>query len=225
MTALVAVPGRLVAQAQGVRTPPVAAGRTYLQALRRAGAEGAVLLTADDVDWHSLLGRFDGLLLLGGGDVEPARYGAREVHPTVGGVVPEQDAGELAALRAALDLGMPVLAVCRGLQLLNVALGGTLHQHLDGHRLVEHPVEVEGGSRLAEAMGTLRPTVHSVHHQAVDRVGDGLRVTARHDGTVEACELDTAAWVVGVQWHPEDTAHADPSNQGLFDAFARACRR
>jgi putative glutamine amidotransferase len=108
---------------------------------------------------------------------------------------------------------------------LNVALGGALHQHVPGHHLVEHEVEVTPGSRLAAAMGTLRPLVHSVHHQAVDRLGAGLVVTAVHGEVVEACELPGEAWVVGVQWHPEDTAATDPPNQRLFDAFAAACRR
>ena len=221
---MVAVPGRLSARAEGVRTPPVAAGRGYLEALRRAGGEGLVVLPGEVPDWRGLLARVDGLLLLGGGDVDPDLYGATHRHPEVTGVVPEHDRADLAAVRAALDLGRPVLAVCRGLQVLNVALGGTLHQHLDGHRAVDHEVDLAAASRVAAAMGTKRPSVRSVHHQAVDRLGEGLSVTAWHaDGTVEACELEGPAWVVGVQWHPEDTAAGDPPNQGLFDAFVAAC--
>jgi putative glutamine amidotransferase len=158
--------------------------------------------------------------------VDPGRYGAAEWHPTVGGVVAEHDEAELDAAHAALQAGLPVLAICRGLQVLNVALGGTLRQHVEGHRGLDHEVHVAPGSRVAAAMGSLRPSVRSVHHQAVDRPGQGLVVTATHpDGTVEACELVGDAWVVGVQWHPEDTAADDPANQGLFDAFVRACER
>jgi putative glutamine amidotransferase len=224
VTILVAVPGRLAERAAGVRTPAVAAGRRYLEALRRAGGDGAVLLPAPSPDWPALLARFDGLLLLGGGDVDPARYGATHRHAELAGVVAEHDEAELAAVRAALTLGLPVLAICRGLQVLNVALGGTLHQHIEHHRFVNHPVELVDGSRVAVAMGTRRPSVHSVHHQAVDRLGAGLAVTGTHaDGTVEACELAGDGWVVGVQWHPEDTAADDPANQRLFDAFTAAC--
>ncbi len=168
--------------------------------------------------------RFDGLLMLGGGDVAPARYGATEVHPDVRGVDARQDAFELAALRAALELDLPVLAICRGLQLLNVAFGGSLHQHIEGHKLILHDVTVEPGSRLA-ALGTMRPAGHSVHHQSIDRVGAGLVVTARaDDGTVEGIELPEH-WVVGVQWHPEDTAADDPAQQALLDAFVGECAR
>ena len=122
----------------------------------------------------------------------------------------------------ALELDLPVLAICRGLQLLNVAFGGSLHQHIDGHKLVLHDVSVEPGSRLA-ALGTMRPACFSVHHQSIDRVGAGLVVTARaDDGTVEGIELPDH-WVVGVQWHPEDTAADDPAQQALLDAFVGEC--
>ena len=231
MTPLVAVPGRLSDKAQGVRTEAMAVGRKYLEALRRAGAEGAVLLPdAESADrLAEVLARFDGLLLLGGGDVDPAAYGADERSPELRGVRPEHDAFELAALRAALALDLPVLAICRGHQVLNVALGGTLHQHItDGETTVAHgghlhAVTLDDGSLAAVAMGTTCPTGSSQHHQAVDRLGAGLVVTGRaHDGVIEAVELP-GRWVVGVQWHPEDTAAEDRAQQGLFDAFAAAC--
>jgi putative glutamine amidotransferase len=232
MLPVVAVPGRRSERADGLRTEVVAAGRRYLEALRRAGAEGLVLLpSAAGVDrLPDLLGRVDGLLLLGGGDVDPTCYGASSRHETVHGVDEAHDAFELAAVRMAIDRGLPVLAVCRGFQVLNVALGGTLHQHITdrettvAHRLAPHPIELTPGCRTAVAMRTTRPVGHSVHHQAVDRLGDGLVVTGRTaDGVVEAAEL-TTGWVVGVQWHPEDTAADDPANQGLFDAFANQAR-
>ena len=225
MIPFIAVPGRRTPEAKGLRTEAVAAGVRYLDAVRRAGAEPAVVApTADEDRLATTLGRFDGLLMLGGGDIEPQRYGATEVRDEVRGVDPRQDAFEMAALRAALDLGLPVLAICRGAQLLNVTCGGSLHQHIDGHRLVLHDVAVEPGSRLA-GLGPERPVGHSVHHQSIDRVGDGLVVTARaEDGTVEAIELQDR-WVVGVQWHPEDTAFDDPAQQGLFDRFVAECAR
>jgi putative glutamine amidotransferase len=227
---LVAVPGRRSERADGLRTEVVAAGRRYLAALRRGGAEGMVVLPGDGgvERLPDLLQRVDGLLLLGGGDVDPVRYGATERHDTVYGVDEAHDAFELAAVRVAIEMGLPVLAICRGFQVLNVALGGTLHQHLTettvAHRLAHHPVQLVPGCRAAVAMGTTRPLGHSVHHQAVDRLGTGLVVTGHAgDGVVEAAELATG-WVVGVQWHPEDTAPDDPANQGLFDAFANRAR-
>ena len=225
MVPFIAVPGRRTPEAKGLRTEAVAVGELYLDAVRRAGGEPAVLAPTDDADrLTETLSRFDGLLMLGGGDVAPDRYGAADVHPAVRGVDPRQDAFELAALRTAMALDLPVLAICRGQQMLNVACGGSLHQHIDGHKLVHHDVIVEPGSRLA-ALGTMRSVGHSVHHQSIDRLGSGLVVTARAaDGTVEGIELPQA-WVVGVQWHPEDTAAEDPVQQALFNAFVAECAR
>ncbi len=129
-------------------------------------------------------------------------------------------------MTTALRLGLPVLAICRGLQVLNVALGGTLHQDIgtESHWRVLHPVDVEPGSILAGALGTTRPAAcHSVHHQSLNAVAAPLRVVGRAaDGTIEAVELPDSRFVVGVQWHPEDTAATDPEQQALFDALVAA---
>jgi putative glutamine amidotransferase len=221
---LIAVPGRLRDDIRGARGGAVLAGRHYLDAVARAGAATALLDPSQPVDLPDVLGRFDGLLLLGGGDLDPARYGVSEPHPEVDGIDERHDAFELAAVRAALDLDLPVLAVCRGCQVLNVALGGTLRQHVDDHRGLLHPVAVVPGTRTEAAMGTTAPTGWSRHHQVIDRVGDGLVVTARDaGGLVEGVEVPER-WVVGVQWHPEDSAADDPAQQGLFDAFVAECR-
>jgi putative glutamine amidotransferase len=221
----VAIPGRRTPEAKGMRTEAVAAGERYLDSVRRAGGEPVIIgPTADRDRLATVLRHFDGLLLLGGGDVDPASYGAPEVHPDVKGVDPRQDAFEMTALDVAIGLDLPVLAICRGLQLLNVARGGTLHQHIEDHRFVLHPVTVVAGTRLSQ-LGFARPVGHSVHHQSIDRLGEGLVVTARaDDGTVEGVEL-REQWVVGVQWHPEDTAADDAEQQALFDAFVRECAR
>ena len=222
---LIAVPGRRTPEAKGIRTEAVAAGERYLDSVRRAGGEPVVIGPTDDRDrLVAVLSRLDGLLMLGGGDVDPAAYGAAEVDPTVKGVDPRQDAFEIAALEVALGLDLPVLAICRGAQVLNVARGGTLRQHIDDHRFVLHPVTIRPASRLAE-LGLRQPVGHSVHHQAIDRLGDGLLITATaEDGTIEAVELPDS-WVIGVQWHPEDTAADDPDQQRLFDALVAAARR
>ena len=166
------------------------------------------------------VGRLDGLLLTGGGDIDPARYGAQP-HPRTGRVSVLRDAAELELLDAAMAAGLPVLGVCRGMQLLNVARGGTLCQHLPddaGHTPAPgtfgwHPVRVAAGTRLAGILGPDGDGVDvpTAHHQAVDRLGEGLVATAwAQDGVIEAVEPSAAGdpFLLAVQWHPE--AGADP---------------
>jgi putative glutamine amidotransferase len=178
------------------------------------------------------MSRVDGLCLPGGPDVSPHRYGVDRLHPRLIKVRGEHDAVDLALARAAVAQEKPVLAICRGHQVLNVALGGTLHQHLPdvigkraaaGHYHNHHEIDVVAGSKTALAMGTTLPLCHCVHHQAIDRLAPGLIVTAWADGVIEGVEL-ADRWVVGVQWHPEDTAAIDPAQQALFDAFVAASR-
>ena len=223
---LIAITSRKSEQAQTWRVPAVAVGRTYLDAIARAGGQPVVLpplpATLDDV--VDVLARFDGLCLPGGPDVDPHCYGATEVDEHVTGVDAEHDAFDLACARAALELGRPMLAICRGHQVLNVALGGTLVQHIEDHRFVHHTMTLVAGCRAALAIGHEQPVGHCVHHQAIDRLGSDLVVTGRaDDGTIEAVEL-ADGWVVGVQWHPEDTADHDGDQQRLFNAFVAACR-
>jgi putative glutamine amidotransferase len=238
MRPLIAVPAYPVkaGRVQGWETPAVAAPAPYLEALQRAGAQEAVLMPVElgDTDAGELLDRFDGLLLIGGGDLHPEEYG-QERREEVYGVIPHRDRFEVTLARAAVERGLPILAICRGHQVLNVALGGTLDQHVTardgvldhGKPGVEggasvHDLELEPGSRLADAMGVTRASGSSHHHQAVERVGHGLRVTARApDGVVEGIELAGDAWIVGAQWHPEDTAGDEPAQQGLFDTLVR----
>ena len=210
--------------------------RQYVDAVRRAGGD-AVLLPPGADDPAGLLDRLDGLVLAGGGDLDPSIYGG-QAHETVYSVDPVRDEGEIALAELVLGRGTPTLAICRGSQVVNVALGGTLHVHLpdvvDGtvvHRKepealrgmpgpTPHEVEVEDGSFLAGVMGAARVTPMSWHHQAVDRVGAGLRVVGRApDGTVEALEHESHPWLAIVQWHPELTAGGDPTQQRLFDAL------
>ena len=238
MRPLIAVPAYPVkaGRVQGWEKPGVAAPTPYVEALQRGGALEAILMPVaiDDADAGGILDRFDGLLLLGGGDLQPEEYGQKR-RETVYGVVPHRDRFEIALARAAVAHGLPTLAICRGHQVLNVALGGSLDQHISDRAGVldhgkpgvpggssVHDVELDPGSRLAEAMQVTHATCSSHHHQAVDGAGDGLRATARApDGVVEGIELDGDAWIVGAQWHPEDTATDDPAQQRLFDAFVR----
>ncbi len=223
--------GRLSPEAKGVRGPAFAAGQTYFRAVERAGGVPVMLppITALADRALDLLGRVDALVLHGGGDVDPRRYGEEPSAEQLYGIVPEHDEVELAVVRAALEADLPTLAICRGMQVMNVALGGTLVQHIgsEDHWLRKHPVEFAAGSRLAAAIGGTRAQAcHSVHHQAVARLGDRLTLTATaDDGMPEGFEVDDARWFVGVQWHPEDTADSDPQQQVLFDELLRQVAR
>ncbi|MEV6118251.1 gamma-glutamyl-gamma-aminobutyrate hydrolase family protein [Streptomyces sp. NPDC052109] len=180
----------------------------YPRLVQRAGGLAAMLPPDAPDRAARTVARLDGLVIAGGPDVDPARYGA-ERDPRTGPPAPARDAWELALIEAALEAGTPVLGICRGMQLLNVALGGTLVQHLAGHAEVVgvfggHPVKPVPGSLYAGIVPE-ELTVPTYHHQAVDRLGAGLVPSAHAaDGTVEAVELPAdRGWVLGVQWHPE----------------------
>ncbi|MEU0385728.1 gamma-glutamyl-gamma-aminobutyrate hydrolase family protein [Streptomyces chartreusis] len=180
----------------------------YPRLVQRAGGLAAMLPPDDPAYAAAAVARLDGLVIAGGPDVEPVRYGA-EPHPRTGPPARERDAWELALIDAALTARVPLLGICRGMQLLNVALGGTLVQHLDGHAEVvgvfgSHAVKPVPGSLYAGVVPE-ETSVPAYHHQAVDRLGEGLVPSAyADDGTVEALELPSGqGWVLGVQWHPE----------------------
>ncbi|MFI9567484.1 gamma-glutamyl-gamma-aminobutyrate hydrolase family protein [Streptomyces rishiriensis] len=179
----------------------------YPRLVQRAGGLAAMLPPDAPRHAQATVARLDALVIAGGPDVEPCRYGA-EPDPRTGPPARERDAWELALIEAALAAGLPLLGICRGMQLLNVALGGTLTQHLDGHVeavgvVGRHPVEPVPGTLYARVVAE-QTSVPTYHHQAVDRLGTGLVASAHAaDGTVEAVELPSAGWVLGVQWHPE----------------------
>lgn len=238
MKALIAVAGRTLrpGRVAGWRDAAFGAPAAYVHALRRAGAQEGVLLPTplDSGEASARLERFDGLLLMGGGDVDPARYGEQR-RPEVVGVSSTRDEFEISLVRAAVDAGIPTLAICRGMQVVNVALGGSLRQHLDDGGTVRHrelddgyatrTVRLEKGSRVATATGVERVETACSHHQAVERLAEGLiPVGWADDGLVEAVELRDG-WIVGVQWHPERTAVEDPVQQRLFDAFVEQAAR
>lgn len=237
---LIAVAGRPLSadRVAGWHRDGVGVQDSYIEAIHRAGGIEAVLLPVEleEEEAARRLGRFDGLLLVGGGDIDPSRYG-QDPHPAVYDVEPRRDAFETALARAAVDRGLPTLAICRGIQVLNVALGGTLQQHLDDaadrvlhgdpatHRPVTHDVRLAPGSRVAQAMGVERAQASSHHHQALADLGDGLEATGWADDEVIEAVEHRDAWIVGVQWHPEDTSSTDRSQQGLFDALVRQASR
>jgi putative glutamine amidotransferase len=216
--------------------PAVLLSRSYVDAVQRAGGL-AVLLAPDPQlvqEPAQALELIDGLLLAGGADIDPASYG-QPAHAETQDSVPERDAFEIALTRAAIERDLPVLGICRGMQLINVALGGTLTQHLPEHlghqehrRVVgsfdgsDHDVDVVDGTLAMRVIGSARHGTKSHHHQGVDRVGEGLHVSATSpfDGVVEAVELPQRGFVLGVQWHPEADAMS-PVVGGLVEA-ARA---
>jgi putative glutamine amidotransferase len=208
----------------------------YIEAVRRAGGRPAMLLPGDQTPIEEVLEAFDALLLVGGGDIEPSRYG-QEQHPEIYGLEPDRDVFEIALLRNADRKRIPTLAICRGMQVMNVAFGGTLIQHLPDHPeylehgtpsgrdLARHDVKLAPDSRIAEAAGAEVLSCSTHHHQGVDGVGDGLSATGwSEDGLIEALERE-GGWMIGVQWHPEDNAEDDPAQQAVFDALmARAAQ-
>ena len=198
----------------------------YVKAVRKAGGVPLLLPCIDPDDAPGLLDRVDALLMTGGGDVDPANYGVDEVDPRTSGVDATRDARDIALCRSAVERDLPTLAICRGSQVLNVALGGTLVQHVDDHfdlnRYNEcvHDVEVDGTSTLARWLGSASLGVNTLHHQASATVGSDVRVVARaSDGTIEGIEA-VGGRAIGVQWHPEMLRHR-PEHLALFEALVR----
>ncbi len=197
----------------------------YVRAVERAG--GRAVLVPPDEDGGEVLDALDGLVFSGGNDMNPEEYGAN-AHPATVGTNPDRDRGELALLQAAVERDLPVLAICRGFQVLNVARGGDIVQHLpeivghEEHREVvgefsEHAVRVDPASRIREVQGPVK----SHHHQALGRIGDGLREVAwAEDGTVEGLEDPDKPFLVGVLWHPEAG-----EDQRLFEQLVEAARK
>jgi putative glutamine amidotransferase len=214
-------------------TREMALGMVYLKAVERAGGVPVVLPPMDHAAIPALLDRLDGLCLSGGPDLDPDAYG-EPPHHLLGEVEPDLDAFELALAREADVRGMPVLGICRGAQALNVARGGTLHQHVadvvgdviahrqtQAGRFATHVVVVDPETRLAAVTGPGELAVNSFHHQAVDDLGRDLRVTARAgDGLIEAIEGDGDALYLGVQWHAEGLVD-DPRQRALFAELVR----
>jgi len=235
------VPACTVAVTASIRpdgdTSRVRLTAAYVTALENAGLIPLIVPPLSSADAAAaVLDSVAGLVLTGGEDVDPARYGEKR-HEKVRAVNLARDATETALIQEAQARGTPVLAICRGIQILNVALGGTLVQDIssqcntsivhdeEGARdSRSHEITIEPGSLIAKAVGAEHVTVNSFHHQSVQRVADGMRVTARSpDGIIEGLEsTDEDWWVMAVQWHPEEmTESAEPWDRGLFKAFAR----
>ncbi|HET8985136.1 MAG TPA: gamma-glutamyl-gamma-aminobutyrate hydrolase family protein [Trueperaceae bacterium] len=211
-------------------------GRNYSLGVVQAGGLPIMTAALDPELAPAYVGMADGLLLVGGGDIDPSEFG-QGPDRDLGQVDPVRDAWEIALYRAYRAAGKPVLGICRGVQLINVAEGGSLHQHLpsvegtwqhsqqDMRGTPLHPVELAADSRLAAGFGTTAIRTNSYHHQAVDRVGRGLKVVARAgDGIVEALEAESGAFLLALQWHPEMAFQAHHEHHVPFKLFLDALR-
>lgn len=226
----------------GERPPCWVMGRSYIEELRKVGAVPWLipLLPHDPGTLQEIFDRLDGVFITGGADVDPASYGEPKT-PLCGATDPDRDAVEIALLRYALGRRLPVLAVCRGLQILNVACGGTLYQDVaaqvpaalkhdyfptperPSRRFLAHDVEVRPDSRLADILGRRRVPVNSMHHQAVKDLAPSLVATAHApDGIIEGIEGTGSQFLVAVQWHPEELTDTQPGMARLFRDFAAA---
>lgn len=220
----------------GLRRESVFTGRNYSQAIEDQGGLPVVAPVAAPLIAEALVQRVDGVVFSGGADIDPA-YFDQPPHPQLGAVDPQRDAFELALYRAARSAGTPILGICRGVQLINVAEGGSLHQHVpalngnvqhsqaDRGGTPHHRLDIAPGSILARGFEREQVFVNSYHHQGLDRLGGGLVVTARsQDGLIEAVEGESGAWLLGVQWHPEMSYAAHPDQRAPFELFMAAVR-
>ena len=228
----------------GERQPCWLMGRSYIEELRKVGAVPWVIpLIPHDADTlQEIFDRLDGVFITGGVDVDPSRYGEPKT-PLCGTTDPDRDAVEIALLRHALARDLPVLAVCRGIQILNVACGGTLYQDVSAQvpaalkhdffptpdqpsrKYLAHDVTVKVGSRLGRILGDARVPVNSMHHQAIKELAPNLAATAyAPDGIIEGVEGTDCGYLVAVQWHPEELTETQPGMARLFTTFADASR-
>jgi putative glutamine amidotransferase len=231
---LIAIPARFSSSAAALRYEAEVSARKLVEAVYAAGGEpltihpAAPAGTVNDAEASRRLGFADGVLLPGGGDLNPVHYGGAQ-HESLYDMDLEQDAFDLAVARCSLHAGRPLLAICRGMQVVNVAMGGTLVQDMPRHhRHVRSELSLRPGTAVHGVLGQDRVTISCYHHQAVDRIGAGLSPTASsEDGVVEAIESAEPGrgWFLGVQWHPEDTAADDPAQQQLFSALVSAAEK
>lgn len=231
----IAIPARFSTSASALRYAAEVTSRNLVEAVWAAGGEPLVMHphapggVADDLEVAQRLEVADGVLLPGGGDLG-AHWSGQSAHPALYDVDDEQDAFDLAVARVCLDRGIPLLAVCRGLQVVNAARGGTVVQDMDEtygemrhHRHRVHAVAVDEGSILASVVGD-KTESSCYHHQCLASLGDGMQVVARaEEGVIEGVEIPSApGWFLGVQWHPEDTWATDPQQLAVFEALVAA---
>ena len=221
----IAIVGRFTNQAEGIRSLGVVSSRRLLEAVWAAGGEPITFLPVENPDWAERLKGFGGVLIPGGGDVNPKWYGEEPNTDELYGIDDLQDESDFSIAKYALDNGLPTLAICRGFQLVNVLKGGSLVQDMEeDHRNHMHEVTI---TKDLEGLGLSQPVLGSscYHHQSIKQLGEGLEVLATAaEGHVEAYKIDAKAWAYGVQWHPEDNYKENPQQMELFNKFVSEAR-
>lgn len=221
----IAILGRFADGSTATRSRAVVSARALVESVWNAGGEPITLLPTSDTDWATRLRGFSAVLMPGGGDLNPELYGQKPESDELYGIDQLQDASDLSLAKWAIENKVPFLAICRGFQLVNVAFGGTLVQHMQNdHRHVVHQLHLDADvERLGVDSSVLESSCY--HHQAIDRLGENLRVIARaEEGHVEAMAIDNGAWAYAVQWHPEDNAAENPHQAGLFVKFVEQAK-
>jgi len=219
----IAIVARFAESTSATRYEAIVTARRLAEGVWAAGGEPLTFLAVPNSDWTERLDGIDGVLMPGGADVDPRNYGQEPVSNELYGIDSMQDEVDISLIRHVLSVGLPMLAICRGMQITNVALGGTLTQHMDSPHLY-HVAPVTLESHTAE-LGLTNPTLEAscYHHQAIDELAEGLTVIARAaEGHVEAVKIDSAGWAFGVQWHPEDNYDTERGQLQIFERFVRA---
>ncbi len=222
----IAILGRFADGTTATRSRAIVSARALVESIWNAGGEPITLLPTADTDWSTRLRGFSAVLMPGGGDLNPELYGQKPESEELYGIDDLQDSADLSLTKWAIENNVPLLAICRGFQLVNVAFGGTLVQHMQNdHRHVVHQLHLDADAeRLGVGVTPLESSCY--HHQAIDRLGEGLRVIARAElGHVEAVAIDNGAWAYAVQWHPEDNAGENEQQAALFARFVDEARK
>jgi putative glutamine amidotransferase len=218
----IAIVARFAESTSVTRFEGIVTARRLAEAVWAAGGEPLTFLPVEGSDWSERLSGIDGVIMPGGADIDPKNYGQDPIADQLYGIDALQDSVDISLVRHVIDIGIPLLAICRGMQITNVALGGTLVQHME-HPHLHHTstVTVDNAAELGLSQPQLE--VSCYHHQAIDRVADGLTVIARaHEGHVEAVRIDSPGWAFGVQWHPEDNYDTEPGQLEIVKRFVRA---
>ena len=221
---LIAIPARFSQTTSATRFSAIVTARKIAEMLWDAGAEPATLLPVNGVPWQDRLANFDGVLMPGGADIDPSNYGQLHNSSELYGIDPLQDETDLALVRFALKKGLPLLTICRGTQVANVALGGTLVQHMSNPHL--NQISTIEFQNLDSDIGVTGPLqVSCFHHQAIDKLGEGISILATSsEGLCEAVRYPSTSWAYGLQWHPEDNYLTEPSQLHIIAAFVEAAR-
>jgi len=218
----IAIVARFAESTSVTRFEGIVTARRLAEAVWTAGGEPLTFLPVEGSDWSERLSGIDGVIMPGGADIDPKNYGQDPIADHLYGIDALQDSVDISLVRHVIDNGIPLLAICRGMQITNVALGGTLVQHME-HPHLHHTstVTVDNAAELGLSQPQLE--VSCYHHQAIDRVADGLTVIARaQEGHVEAVRIDSPGWAFGVQWHPEDNYDTEPGQLEIVKRFVRA---